>query len=109
MVEVTVGQQDQSHVACRLGDRVEVGVDLRPRVDHDRALGVRLAEHPGVGAVEGHDVWIRGEHTPRPLTERTARPGHHWIRPATSWASRTSRSAIERYAASPSMTASGSI
>ncbi len=86
VVEVAVGEQHDGHVAGVRRDRVEVRVDLGPRVDDHGARGARLAEHPGVGAVERHHVRVRREHAAGPLAERPAGPGlgHRRSRAATS-------------------------
>jgi len=107
VVVVVVGQQHRCDLAGHLGHRVEVGQDRGTRVDHDRAARARLAQHPGVGAVEGHVVGVGRQHAAGPLAERPAGPAggphdgraHGCLRSATSG---RSRSGIDRVQPSPS-------
>ena len=76
VVVVVVGEQHDPDVAGGLGDGVEVGRDRRPGVDDDRAAGTGLAQDPGVGAVEGHEVGVGREHARARAPEGPAGPAH---------------------------------
>ena len=68
-------------------DRVEVGGVRRPGVDHDRPRRARLAQHPGVGAVERHRRWRWGRaRTARPTPNDPPAQAHRepWPRPAAA-------------------------
>ena len=69
VVGVPVREQHDRDLPRGVRDRVEVRGVLGPGVDHDAAPGPRLAQHPGVGAVEGHDVRVRREHAAGALAE----------------------------------------
>src|SRR5690606_5645265 len=73
-VVVVVGQQHGGDLPGGLGDGVEVAEDLGAGVDDDRPPRSGPARHPGVGAVAGDEVGVRGEHAGGPLTERPTTP-----------------------------------
>ncbi len=74
VVGVVVGEQDGGDLTGSLRDRIEVDQHLRARVDHEGPARPGLAQHPGVGAVQSHDVRVRRQHAATALAERAARP-----------------------------------
>ena len=76
VVGVVVGEQHRGHRPGGRLDRGQVRLDRRAGVDHDRAVAVGGAEHPGVGAVEGHHVGVGRQHALGDLAEPPPGPAH---------------------------------
>src|SRR5680860_87293 len=84
VIRVTMREEYDGHRSRLVGDSIKVRRDLRTGVDHDRVSRARLAQNPGVGAIEGHHVRVRSEQAGRTLPEPATGPrGHDRIRALT--------------------------
>jgi hypothetical protein len=79
VVGVVVGEQGEPDPTAVTPDDLEHPREMvlveRPGVDDDALLRARLAQHPRVGAVEGHHARIRREHAMGPIGHLPRGPG----------------------------------